>query len=114
MFSLSDAHPAFQLLSQIIDKYASLSCKEIETVVYETLPVKNYLTKVEQGYKKEIGGMVLKDCIPMTKMRSSVNPAIKMYYEHKLKFPDDDIEQMEITEKEFQFLEKMRPEFPSY
>lgn len=99
-------------LNKILNRFANLDCDELESIVYQTSPVKSYLTKVKTGLKPEIGSYVLTDCIKMSKYKD--NPKVtgrKLALEHIRKYPNINYEQHHKLISELNDLKKLRPEW---
>lgn len=103
----------YTLLTKIIEKYAHYSINDLETIVYKTEPVVNYLLNFQSGFiRKEFGGYVLKSCnMKITEAKSNMTPGVKEALKHLKKYPNPDYEQMRKDIKEFSFMEKLRPAY---
>jgi uncharacterized phage-associated protein len=102
---------ASALAQQVIRKYGRLSIEELETVVYQTSPVKTYMKKAEEGFKKATGGDVLKDCIRIKDYKNSRTEGRKLAMEHLKKYPFVNPELQAQFSEELKPLEKLRPKY---
>lgn len=97
-----------EFLLKVLDKYAHLTTDQLEEKIYNTTPVKNYLAQVESGYKKETGGYVLK-CISLKQFNNPYTEGRKRALLHFLNNKQATIDQLNKYQKEFEYLEYMRP-----
>lgn len=96
-------------IKKIIIKYGYLSVKDLEKEVYKTKPVKEYLSKVENGFKQQTGSYVLRDCIKISEYKNPVTQGRRLALEHLNKYPDINAKQYQVYEEEFSSLKKLRP-----
>jgi len=107
---LIDDSLASSLLKKVLDKFALYNVNDLEQIVYSTSPVINYLKRVEQGFKREIGGEILKgDCIRMKDYKNKMSEGKKLALKHLQKYPSPTSEQMQEYEEEFSWLKELRP-----
>lgn len=100
-----------KLIDQIVEKYATMTVAQLEKVVYKTKPLIMYQKKVKQGFKNKTGGYILKgDCLKISEHKNSMTEGRKLALEHIKKYPKIDFEQQAKLLKEFEFLEKLRPQ----
>jgi len=100
----------YSLINQTVLKFGNLSINELEAFVYETEPVKKYLRKAREGFKKPSGGYVLKgDCLRMRDHDNAVTRGRKIAQEHLQKYPNIDFAQQRIHAEELSTLALMRP-----
>jgi len=99
----------YGFLKKVIIKYANLSVNEIERLVYQTSPVKSYLSKLSMGFKKESGSYLLKDCIKITNYKNEISAGRKKALEHISKYPNVNVDQYKIFNQEFAPLSNLRP-----
>lgn len=100
---------AHLLLKKTLNKYASLSSSKLEGIVYSTPPVKTYLEKVKAGFKREIGGEVLSDCIKLKNYKTPQATGRMKAMEHLQKYPTINFELQHAFSEEFSFMKGLRP-----
>ncbi|MFA6598809.1 MAG: type II toxin-antitoxin system antitoxin SocA domain-containing protein [Ignavibacteriaceae bacterium] len=98
-------------LHKILYKYGTLSTKELEAVVYRTPPMINLIKKMEMGFKKNIGGYVLADCIRFLDYKNPVTEGRRMAIEHLKKYPFINFELHKKIAEELSPLKNLRPEW---
>lgn len=98
------------LLKKIINLYGNLNTKELEQIVYQTKPIKNYINAQRQGKKKSKGGYILKDCIKLSEYRNIVTEGRKIALKHIQENPSIDFNLQNEVAKELSDLEKLRPQ----
>ncbi|MCL5027479.1 MAG: Panacea domain-containing protein [Bacteroidetes bacterium] len=96
-------------IKKIIIKYGYLSVSDLEKEVYKTKPVKEYQSKVENGFKQQTGSYVLRDCIKLSEYKNTITLGRKLALEHLNKYPDIITKQYQTYEEEFSSLKKLRP-----
>ena len=95
-------------LLRVLEKYAHLDTDQLEEKIYNTTPVKKYLELAEKNFRKEIGGYVL-DCITFKQFKNKETEGRKIALQHFLNTKPATIEQLDKYQKEFEYLEYMRP-----
>jgi len=102
----------YDFLLKVLNKYSTYSVKELENLVYQTAPVKNYLAAVKEGRKKEKGGYILfNDCIRSKKYETPKAKGRNLALQHFEKYPAIKVEQYVNYSKEFEPLTGMRPQW---
>jgi len=95
------------LIRQIVNKYGHLSVDDLEDVVYQTNPVKKYLSN---PFKQKTGGYILKnDCLKMKSYRTKEAEGRRLARKHLKKYPVEKKENKKILEEEYDNLIPMRP-----
>ena len=97
-----------EFLLKVLDKYAHLTTDQLEEKIYDTTPVKKYIEQFQKGFKKEIGGYVM-DCITIKQFNTQHTQGRRKALQHFLKSKPVSSEQLIKYQKEFQYLEYMRP-----
>jgi hypothetical protein len=98
----------YQLAETVIDKFASLSCKDLEKIVYSTQPMIAYMKRKDKGLL--VSPYILTpDCIKMSDYRTSYQEGMKLYLKHIEKYPDINWKQQNRIAEELEWLEKYRP-----
>jgi len=102
----------FSFLQSLLNKFSNLSVQELESVVYETQPIKKYQELVKRRFKKKIGGYVLdNNGIRLKDYTNHKTIGRKRALEHINKFPKVNEEQYKKFAEEFNYLKKLRPEW---
>ncbi len=111
-FAYSIQLPSYaqNLADKVIRKYGDLSTEELESIVYKTQPIINY---INNPYNREIGSPVLVNPnIKMSDHGKSIHPGILMAIKHMNKFQDVKYpEQIRKDHEEFAFLKQFRPNY---
>lgn len=101
---------AYALLLQILQKFGSMSVKDLEKFVYETSPIKKYIEAVSMGFKRPTGGYVLKgDCIRMKDYKNSRTKGREIAMKHLQKYPHINFQTQKELIEEMKELNNLRP-----
>lgn len=97
------------LLDQIIKKYSNYSVSELERIVYKTPPMKKYLSFVKAGFKKEKGGYILRDCIKISRFKSTKTEGRRIALKHLQEHPYINFKRQKELTTELEYFSILRP-----
>lgn len=99
-------------IKQVVQKYGELSTTDIERAVYNTEPVKKYLQLAASGFRKQIGGYILKsDCIRIKDYKDAQSEGRLTYLQHICKHPTVSPDIQRKVASEFDDLNGLRPRY---
>ncbi|HPG39098.1 MAG TPA: Panacea domain-containing protein [bacterium] len=104
----------FNFIEMIIEKFARLTTDELENIIYQTTPIKNYLTLQENNYRKKIGGYIFPDCIRLKDYKDIVVKGRELALKHSLKYPQIDIELHKDLAIELAYMSNLRPKLCAF
>ncbi|MCX6122750.1 MAG: DUF4065 domain-containing protein [Ignavibacteriales bacterium] len=92
---------------ELCDKFSTMSVESLESFVYSTAPMKNYVNSL---YKKETGGYILtSDCIKISDHRNPTTEGRRKALLHLQTYPEIDYAQHRQLAEEFAPLSSLRP-----
>jgi hypothetical protein len=92
---------------ELCDKFSTMSRESLESFVYSTAPMKNY---VSSKFKKETGGYILTgDCIKMSDHKNPITEGRRRALLHLQTYPEIDYVQHRQLAEEFSSLSSLRP-----
>jgi hypothetical protein len=99
-----------QLLTEVLKRFALMPVAELETFVYQTKPLQMYQKSQSLGYKKKVGGYVLKgECIRFADFQNPQTAGRMLALNHIQKYPAVNVEQHRKLSEEVAFIESMHP-----
>jgi len=101
------------LLAAIIELFGSKSVGDLENLVYQTAPMRKYVSLMRSGLKPEKGAYVLDGSgIRMQDHRNEINEGRLLALRHSEKYPNINLEQQKRLVEELGYLEQLRPNYP--
>jgi hypothetical protein len=92
---------------ELCDKFSTMSIESLESFVYSTAPMKNYLNS---PFKKATGGYILTgDCIKISDHKNPTTEGRRKALHHLQTYPEIDYVQHRQLAEEFSSLSSLRP-----
>jgi hypothetical protein len=105
-YTFSDAM-LLSFTKELCDKFSTMSVESLESFVYSTAPMKNYLNS---PFKKKTGGYILAgDCIKMSDHNNPITEGRRKALQHLQTYPKIDYTQHQQFAEEFAPLSSLRP-----